>query len=111
MKHVYDPKVRTGNMRKARDLSKETGYPCRTCLNWITGYNDPWERSSDLNKEVTDILLCLMAVLKQGYKHTYQEISDFTGISKQAVHQIERRALKKLRNTSDLVSEIKKESE
>ena len=96
-------------MKTARALSDETGYPWRTCLNWITGYNDPWECSSDLNKEVTDILLCLMAVLKRGHKHTYQEIADFTGISKQAVHQIERRALKKLRTANELVAEIKKE--
>ena len=108
--HVYDPSARTGNMNRARELSDETGYPWRTCLNWITGYNDPWECSSHLNKELTDILLSLMAVVKSGDRHTYQEIADFTGLTKQAVHQIERRALKKLRTANELVSEIKKEA-
>lgn len=110
MTHRYDPSVRTGNMDRARELSDETGYPWRTCLNWITGYHDPWDCSSHLNKELTDILLCLMAVVRSGKRHTCQEIAEFTGLTKQAVHQIEQRALKKLRNTSSLVSELKKEA-
>lgn len=97
-------------MKRARELSEVTGYPWRTCLNWMTGTQDPWECSSHLNKELTDILLSLMAVVKAGKTHTYQEIAEFTGLTKQAVHQIERRALRKLRTANELVSEMKKEA-
>lgn len=63
--------------------------------------------ASNLRTEDIDEKLCVM-VDNQGHReHTCAEIAEYCGMSKQAVHQIQQRALRKIANKhSELKDEL-----
>ncbi|MGB2194364.1 MAG: sigma factor-like helix-turn-helix DNA-binding protein [Candidatus Poseidoniaceae archaeon] len=81
---------------EARDLSRKTGVPIQTCRRWIDG-----KSTADLTIDtwITDHLLDLMRIKqKPNETFTLEEIGVFTGLTRERIRQIEKEALKKIRN-------------
>ena len=93
---------------EARDLSKKIEVSFYTCLSWIEGTSEP---DKTIESWITDHLLEIM-VMNQPDNHAYslREIAEFTGLTHQRIDQIEKQALRKVRNhhhTNEIMKEIK----
>lgn len=85
-------------MGKSAELSALTGFHRVSCGEYLRGQTDPFEKSGRIQRELTDCLLAILALTApRGVPMSCREIGEFCGISKQRVHQIEKRALRKLR--------------
>jgi hypothetical protein len=85
-------------MNSASELSRAIGFHRVSCGEYLRGQTDPFEKSGRVQKELTDCLLAILALLApRGVPMSCREIGEFCGISKQRVHQIEKEAMKKLR--------------
>lgn len=81
---------------EARDLSRKTGVPIQTCRRWIDGKSTA---DQTIDSWIIDHLLDLMRIKqKPNETFTLEEIGDFTGLTRERIRQIEKEALKKIRN-------------
>ena len=87
----------TPEWTKAIELSNLTGYKVDACYEWITDRADPFGPTSQVTKEVTDIYLNVCAILND-QPRTYADIARLTGMTKQRVEQIAKKALNKIKN-------------
>ncbi len=94
---------------RAKELSEETGYKIDACYEWVTGRADPFGPTSQVTKEINDLFLKVCALLNDG-PQTYAEIARLTGMTKQRVEQIAKKAMNKIRNHKK-IKEIIKEHE
>ena len=93
-------------MGRAKELSKAIGFHRVSCGEYLRGQTDPFEKSGKIQKELTDCLLAILALLSpRGVPMSCREIGQFCGISKQRVHQIEKEAMKKLRRDETVTRE------
>lgn len=85
-------------MQTARRLAGEYGVHVETARNWVQGRCNPLGVSSSINQaKVDDALRDMVEEMKPAETFTLQEIGTRCGITREAVRQIEERALRKLR--------------
>lgn len=99
----------TPEWNKAQELSDLTGYKIEACYEWITGRADPFGPTSQVTKEINDLFLKACAVLNDEPR-SYAEIARLTGMTKQRVEQIAKKALNKIKNHKK-IKEIRIEHE
>lgn len=90
----------------SRELAEDCDVSFFTCLNWLEGRSVP---DKTIDSWITDHLLSVM-VVQQPDNHSYslREIAEFTGLTHQRIDQIEKQALRKVRNHHH-TKQIKKE--
>lgn len=99
----------TPEWTKAIELSKLTGYKVDACYSWVTGKADPFSPTSQVTKEINDLFLKACAVLNDEPR-SYADIARLTGMTKQRVEQIAKKALNKIKNHKK-IKEIRIEHE
>lgn len=81
---------------KAVELSELTGYKLEACYEWVTGKADPFGPTSQITKELNDIFLQACAITNEEPR-SYADIARLTGMSKQRVEQIAKKAMRKIK--------------
>ena len=67
-------------MAKSTELADATGFHRVSCSEYLRGVTDPFEKSGRIQKELTDCLLAILALLApRGAPMSCREIGEFCG--------------------------------